>query len=181
MGSGLARSLLDAGFDVVVCDRRPEAVTPLVESGALAAPLEELPDRCDVVLVIVLDDKQVMTVVPQLLRPDARLRSVIVCSTVLPSTVTNLADQAREHGVRVGDATLSGGSEKSALGTLTLFVGADEALAKECSAIFEAVGSNVFVVGPPGAGSAAKLVNNLISMGQCLSRCLTARTTGVQT
>ena len=136
-----------------------------MERGAVAAELDDVADLCDVALVVVLDDQQVMAVVPQLLRVNSRLRSVVVCSTVLPSTVTELVDRACEAGVRLGDATLSGGSEKSALGTLTLFVGADEDLAASCAAIFEAVGSNVFVVGPPGAGSAAKLVNNLISMG----------------
>ena len=165
MGRGLATSLLTAGFEVVVCDRRPEAVAPLVELGALAAELDDVPDLCDVALVVVLDDKQVVDVADHLLRADRRLRTVIVCSTVLPSTVTALAERAAGIGVGVADATLSGGSEKSALGTLTLFVGADEELAESCADVFEAVGTNVFVVGPPGAGSAAKLVNNLISMG----------------
>jgi 3-hydroxyisobutyrate dehydrogenase-like beta-hydroxyacid dehydrogenase len=165
MGRGLAGSLLKAGYDVVCCDRRPEAVAALVDQGARAVELRELPDVCDVALVVVLDDKQVLAVAGDLLTGDRRLRALIVCSTILPSTVTELVRRADGSGVQIADATLSGGSEKSALGTLTLFVGADADLAEACAPIFAAVGSSVFLVGPPGAGSAAKLVNNLISMG----------------
>lgn len=167
MGSGIAGSMLRAGYRVVVCDTRREAVDPMVAAGAGAAvDLADLAARCEVVAVVVLDDKQVSSVVGALMDDPGRIETIIVSSTVLPETVIKLGERAAEAGVAFVDAPVSGGAEKSGLGTLTVLVGAGDADMKRCSPIFDAIGSIVFHVGPVGAGSAGKLVNNLLAMGQ---------------
>ena len=167
MGSGIAASLLRGGFDVVVCDTRPAALAPLVQAGATAADgLADVVARCDVAVIVVNDDDQVRAVVTGLLATSARLSSIIVSSTVLPGTVVRLAEEAEPHGITVLDAPVSGGAEKSARGTLTIMVGAADEPAARCAPIFHAMGTSIFHVGPVGAGSAGKLVNNLLAIGQ---------------
>jgi len=60
-------------YSLVVFDLRAEAVQRMVTLGARAADsLEALSDQCEVVIVVVVDDKQVNQVVGELLRHPAR-------------------------------------------------------------------------------------------------------------
>ena len=166
MGSGIAGSLLRAGFEVVVADLRAEPVQRLVGAGAAAASdLPDLAARCDAILVVVLDDAQVTGVVDGLAATPARVRTIIVNSTVLPETVQELSARLAPAGISLLDAPVSGGAEKSALGTLTILVGGTEEEMRRCGPILDALADNVFHVGPVGAGSAGKLVNNVLALG----------------
>jgi 3-hydroxyisobutyrate dehydrogenase-like beta-hydroxyacid dehydrogenase len=138
----------------------------MVTLGAGAADsLEALCDQCEVVIVVVVNDKQVNQVVSDLLRHPGRVHTIIVSSTVLPTTVIALAEQARMIGVDLIDAPVSGGAEKASRGIITVLIGGNEAPVRRCWPIFEAFGKGLFHIGPVGAGSAGKLVNNLLSLG----------------
>src|ERR1700688_3924877 len=64
MGGAIATSLLRNRCDLVVSDLRAAEVEKFVSQGARAArSLEALADECDVVLAVVVDDKQVASVV----------------------------------------------------------------------------------------------------------------------
>ncbi len=166
MGAAIAASLLRNGFDVLACDLRAEAVEALVSQGARAASsLETVAAECDVALLVVVDDKQVRTVVDALMSKPGRLHTIIVSSTVLPATVAELGEMTRAQGVAMIDAPVSGGAEKASRGIITVFVGGADDAVRCCWPIFEGFGKNLFHVGPLGAGSAAKLVNNLLSLG----------------
>lgn len=153
-------------FPLTVFDLRKEAVDKLVASGARRADsLQALADSCEVIILVVVDDKQVNQIVADLLRHPGKLHTIIVSSTVLPSTVIALSEQAAKVGLALIDAPVSGGAEKASLGTLTVLIGGEQAAVERCWPIFQSFGKNLFHVGPVGAGSAGKLVNNLLSLG----------------
>ena len=165
MGAALALALLRA-YSLVVFDLRAEAVQRMVALGARTADsLEELVGQCEVVIVVVVNDKQVNQVVGDLLRRPGKIHTIVVSSTVLPTTVIALAEQARALGVDLVDAPVSGGAEKASRGIITVLIGGDEGPVRRCWPIFQAFGKSVFHIGPVGAGSAGKLVNNLLSLG----------------
>jgi 3-hydroxyisobutyrate dehydrogenase len=165
MGAALAGCIMRR-YSVVVFDLRAEAVQNMVRAGARAADsLEALSDQCDVVIVVVVNDKQVNQVVGDLLRHPGKIHTIIVSSTVLPTTVIALAEQARAIGVDLIDAPVSGGAEKASRGIITVLIGGDEGPVQRCWPIFQAVGKGLFHIGAVGAGSAGKLVNNLFSLG----------------
>ena len=166
MGAAIATSLSAKGFPLVVADLRPEAVAKMVALGARAADsLQALADQCDVAILVVVDDKQVNYVVGELLRHPGKIRTIIVSSTVMPTTVAALAEQAREKGLDLIDAPVSGGPEKASRGIITVMIGGEDSAVRRCWPIFEAFGKSLFHIGPAGAGSAGKLVNNLLSLG----------------
>ena len=93
MGAAIARSIVRT-FPVIAFDLRQEAVDKLVALGARRADsVQALADQCEVILLVVVDDKQVTRVVTDLLRHPGKLRTIIVSSTVLPSTVIALASR----------------------------------------------------------------------------------------
>jgi 3-hydroxyisobutyrate dehydrogenase-like beta-hydroxyacid dehydrogenase len=165
MGAALAVSLMRT-YSLVVFDLRAEAVQRMVTLGARAADSREaLSDQCEVVIVVVVNDKQVNQVVGDLLRRPGKIHTIIVSSTVLPTTVIALGEQARALGVDLIDAPVSGGAEKASRGIITVLIGGDEGPVRRCWPIFQAFGKGLFHIGPLGAGSAGKLVNNLLSLG----------------
>ena len=165
MGAGIASSIIRT-FPMVAFDLRPAAVERFVAMGARPAEsLAALADQCDVAVVVVVDDAQVKSVVGALFRHPGRLRSIIVSSTILPKTAIELSQQADELGLDLIDAPVSGGAEKASRGTITVLVGGKDDAVKRCWPVLESFGGNVFHIGPIGAGSVAKLANNLLSLG----------------
>jgi 3-hydroxyisobutyrate dehydrogenase-like beta-hydroxyacid dehydrogenase len=165
MGAALAGSVMRR-YSVIVFDLRAEAVEQMVRSGARAADsLEALSDQCDVVIVVVVNDKQVDQVVGDLLRHPGKIHTIIVSSTVLPTTVIALGEQACAIGVDLIDAPVTGGADKASRGIITVLIGGDEKPVQRCWPVFQSFGKALFHIGPVGAGSAGKLVNNLFSLG----------------
>lgn len=166
MGGSMARALVTAGLDVMVFDLRDDLMAEFVSEGAAAASsVADLAGRCDIVSLVVVNDAQVDSVGDQVVAAAAPGTTLIVHSTVLPSTVVALSERAAVRGVGVFDAAVSGGPEKGVQGALTLMVGGDDALVDKCRPVLDAVGANVHHVGPVGSGSAVKLVNNMMTLG----------------
>ena len=165
MGAAIAAAVV-VTFPLVAFDIRAEAIDRLVALGVRrASSLRALADQCEVAIVVVVDDAQVTQVVEELLRHPGKLHTLIVSSTVLPSTVISLSEQAAKVGLDLIDAPVSGGAEKAALGRLTVLIGGEPTPVHRSLRIFESFGKSLFHIGPVGAGSAAKLVNNLLSLG----------------
>ncbi|MBV7485548.1 NAD(P)-dependent oxidoreductase [Bordetella sp. BOR01] len=172
MGGPMATSIAKAGRHPMVYDLRKEAVRTQVSHGAVAATsLAELIQECDIIGTCLLHDHQVKEAflgengIVALGRPG---QIAMIHSTVLPQTVLAIAAAAKEKGIGIVDAPVSGGgarSRESALeGTLTLMVGAEDWAWEKARPILEIVGANVIRVGAPGAGQVVKLGNNIMAL-----------------
>jgi 3-hydroxyisobutyrate dehydrogenase-like beta-hydroxyacid dehydrogenase len=159
IGSGVARNLLAAGFDVVVDDLDEAKVAALVEQGATAGTVAQAA-ATDAVFTSLPGPTQIKSVgldpggIVANLKPGC---TWIELSTNDTATARDLHTACRRVGTRFVDAPVSGGPEGAAAGSLSLFVGGD---AEEIGAIrplLDAIGSRVFHVGPVGAGLAAKI------------------------
>jgi 3-hydroxyisobutyrate dehydrogenase-like beta-hydroxyacid dehydrogenase len=164
IGKPMALRLAGAdGIDLTVYDVMPEPLRELESAGAsVAENVAALAVRSDVVCVMVRDDDQVRDVLGEILGVAGDGQTVVIHSTVAPSTPAELADTAARHGIRVVDAPVSGGAMGAADGTLAIMVGGtDEAFAAARPAL-DAMGSLVTHAGPIGAGTKMKLARNLM-------------------
>jgi 2-hydroxy-3-oxopropionate reductase len=165
MGGPMAANLLERGFRVTAEDVRSDAVDVLVAQGASAAGGLEGLVKCDAVIVMVNTDAQAREVIGALISLlRNRPRPIISMSTILPSTIRELGETAGAAGIGLLDAPVSGGPIVAKLGGLAIMVGGDRALFEEARPAFEAMGSAIRHVGPPGAGLTLKLVNNMIAI-----------------
>jgi 3-hydroxyisobutyrate dehydrogenase len=168
MGGGMARCLTRAGVAVRAFDVRAEPLQAFAEdTGALVCRSSaEAGDSAEAALVIVLTADQAEAVVfgaeglAQTLRANAR---VVCMSTMSPGRARALAEQAAAHHLRWVDAPVSGGTQRAAEGTLTTMVGADAVDLEEVHPLLAAFSRDVFHLGPVGAGSTAKLVNQVLA------------------
>ncbi|HSL97812.1 MAG TPA: NAD(P)-dependent oxidoreductase, partial [Candidatus Deferrimicrobiaceae bacterium] len=90
---------------------------------------------------------------------------VVDMSTISPSATRGFSARLVERGVAMLDAPVSGGSEGAQKGTLSIFVGGDEADLERARPVLEAMGTTITHVGPIGAGQAVKAVNQVILAG----------------
>lgn len=166
MGKPMARHLLDAGNVVTVHSRSPGPVDELAAAGARPAPNPAgVAAASDVVFTCLTNTPAVDDVyfADDGLIGAARAGQVFVdCSTVSPSTTVQCAEGARAHGADFLDAPVSGGPAGAQAGTLTVMVGGSQQTFDRVMPLFQAFGKNVRLVGPTGAGSTIKLVNQLL-------------------
>lgn len=139
--------------------------------GAKAAgSAAELGRQCDIVEIVVMTDRQVEEVIAGREEGEGLLAGmtpgglIIIHSTVHPDTCKRMAALARDHGLSLIDAAVSGAEARSIEGTLTLIVGGGAEDVARARPIFDIVGEDVFHVGRVGMGQAAKLCNNLMSL-----------------
>ena len=85
----------------------------------------------------------------------------VVHSTVDPATCRDLDSACRDEGVDLLEVAVSGFPQKAVDGTLTLMIGGDPELVDRCDSYLAAIGDKRFLLGPIGAGNAAKLANNV--------------------
>lgn len=165
MGGPMATHLVKGGHDIVVFDRRREAIDVLESAGGRGADsAAEVGAASDVIFLSLPDPDAVKAVVSELeatIDPD----SVIVDTTTsTPKTTRSIADRLSSDGVTVLGAPVSGGASGAEEGTLTVMVGGDRATFEACREYFDAFTANVFHVGEdPGYGHAVKLLNNYLS------------------
>ncbi len=165
MGKPMAEHLLNAGFNVTVCDLVKERVEALAKAGARPARLPEQLAASDVIFIMVPGNRETEQVlfgqngVWQELKPGA---IIIITNTIDPVFYKTLGPKAKEAGVGVLDAPVSGSRLGAEAGTLTFMVGGDEDLFKKCIPVFKAMGKNFFYQGDLGTGQIVKFVNNAL-------------------
>ena len=169
MGAPMAGHLVEAGFDVVGYNRSPDKVKRLAEKGGRgAASIAEAVKDADVVAVMVPDSPDVQEVLAgdggvfQTARPGTL---VIDFSSIRPDVTAELAAQARDRGLRMLDAPVSGGEAGAVAASLSIMVGGEAADFAAAGPVLDVVGKTVVHVGPSGAGQTVKAANQLIVAG----------------
>lgn len=162
----MARRLRAAGGQLLVYNRTRSTADRLAGSGVrVARTPAEVVEGSDVVLTCLADvpaTEEIWLSDAGLLaaaRPDQVLADH---STVDPGTSRRCFEAARARGAQFLDAPVSGGPVGAEAGTLTIMVGGEQAAFDRALPVFRVMGHTVAHIGGPGAGTAAKLVNQLL-------------------
>jgi len=165
MGAPMAANVARAGFELTVCDLRPEPVADLVAQGAASAPDPvATAAACDVLFVSLPNKAVSQQVAAEVFSAASRPALYVELSTLSPAVMQGLAAQAAAAGVGFCDSPVSGNVRARREGTLSVMVGGDAAHFARIQPVLHAFGGNVFHLGDVGAGSVAKIANNLIAL-----------------
>jgi len=174
MGQAMARRLLETGHTVRVYNRTPQRADALVPLGAVRCGSPR--DACqgvDAVISMVADDaasRAVWLAADGILAaPPAERGFAIECSTLSHEWVGELAACCRASGLRYIDAPVTGLPEAAAAGALTLLVGAPAEDVHAVQDLLAALSERVIRFGGVGAGTAYKLIINLMGAVQIAS------------
>lgn len=171
MGAPMAKRLIEWPGGVTVFDVRAEAMTPLVELGAVLADSVADVAAADFVSVTVLNDAQVRTVVGELAAHAKPGTVIAIHSTISPETAVELADQLRPNDIHIVDAPVSGGGAAAEKGELAIMVGADREVYERIKPALKQYGSMVIHAGEPGAGTRMKLARNMLTFTGYAAAC----------
>lgn len=160
MGSAMAARLLEHGFEVVVWNRSREKAESLIAQGA---QWSDNPFRdCDRVIISLYTTSVVEDVLDQLSDGLHSGLMVIDTTTGEPDQTAALGARLAERGVRYLDAPISGSSEQTRRGEVSIMVGGAESDFLACRELWSLLAQKAFYCGPCGSAAKMKLVSNLV-------------------
>lgn len=167
----MAGRLVAAGHDVAVFNRTRDKASTLLAVGARWADSpRSAAYGAEAVFVMVSDDGASRSVWQG---PEGALAAdtapgafAVECSTLSHGWVQELSASARERGMRYVDAPVTGLPDAAAAGRLTLLIGADPADLAAADPLLRPLAEDRLHFGPVGAGTAYKLIINLIGAVQ---------------
>jgi 3-hydroxyisobutyrate dehydrogenase len=175
MGGPMCRNLLKKGHEVVVYDINPDALARVAGSKttAVASP-QAVAEQAQIVFTSLPMPADVEKVIlgEQGLAAGAKKGALIVdLSTNAPAMVKALSQTLAAKGIALIDAPVSGGVEGAEAATLAVMCGGEAAQFERVKPLLECIGANVFRVGPIGAGTVAKLCNNMTAFCNLAVAC----------
>ena len=166
MGQGMADNLLKNKAELTVFTRTRSKVEAMADRGAgTADSVADIVSKVDVVLACLPDVKtsRDLFLGDDGIIANAKPGQVIVDhSTVDIQTSRDCYEAAKAKGILFLDAPISGGPGGAAGGTLAIMVGGDKEGFDKALPYFEMMGANIKHMGPQAAGTAMKLINQLL-------------------
>jgi 3-hydroxyisobutyrate dehydrogenase len=165
MGHGMAASALRAGIQTVVWDRHPEKTADLAERGAaVARSPADAARQARIVVTMVPDADAVLSLARDQGMLAALAQGAIWAqmSTIGLAGIRDVMDLVTRDrpDVLLLDAPVSGSKDPAEQGQLIIFASGPEETRSRLAPLFDAVGQRTIWVGPAGAGTRLKLVNN---------------------
>jgi 3-hydroxyisobutyrate dehydrogenase-like beta-hydroxyacid dehydrogenase len=160
MGTALTARLLEHGYATTIWNRSHQKAEPLLAQGAVWSdnPLR----TCNRVIISLYNTDVVELVLEQLadgLRPGQILLDT---TTGEPNRSAALGAKLARCGVHYLDTPISGSSEQTRRGEVTMIVGGDHEGWIACRDLFACLAQRVFHVGPCGSAAKMKLVSNVV-------------------
>jgi 3-hydroxyisobutyrate dehydrogenase len=164
MGGRVARRIDEVGHPIVGYDLSAQARE---RSGLETVDsIGELVEQVDVVMLCLPDST---IIEPVVLGPGGILehtrpeQSVVDLSTASPASTVELHRALAAKNVGLVDAGLTGGVDSAVSGTMTIMAGGHADDIERVRPVLETFSSAVYLMGPPGAGHTAKVLNNFLN------------------
>lgn len=166
MGKPMAKNLLKAGYQLVVCDINKPQVDEMVAAGATAAATaKELASQVEMVITMLPNSPHVKQVAlgENGIIEGAKPGTVYVdMSSIAPLVAREVAQKLAEKQIPMLDAPVSGGEPKAIDGTLSVMVGGPKKVFEKVEPVLKSMAASVVLTGDVGAGNVTKLANQVI-------------------
>ena len=170
MGAGIARNLDRAGILSGAFDTNSRAFADLgLSKNIHHAPVAQLCEIADVLLFAVPSTGVIRESLEGCAGREGQI--VIDVTTSSPAESQALAKSLAARGRHYLDAAMTGGAAGADAGQLTLMVGGRADVLAVCRPVLDAIATEIFHIGPAGAGHAMKLVHNMILHSNFLANC----------
>jgi 3-hydroxyisobutyrate dehydrogenase len=167
MGRGMAGSALRNGISTVVWNRELDTARQMADQGAeVALSAIDAVKNADIVITMVTDTEAVTSIALDLgmleaLLPGAVWAQMSTIGVEGTATVSSIVEKERSD-IFFLDAPVSGSKVPAEQGKLVIFASGSEQARPIVEPVFDAIGQRTVWVGPIGAGSRMKLVNNTL-------------------
>ena len=166
MGRPMAKNLIKAGHELVVCDFNKSAVDDLVSCGAKAAANgAEIAKECNVIITMVPNSPHVRAAClgeGGIIETGNENTVVLDMSSIDPTESKAIAAELAKKGIDMCDCPVSGGEPKAIDGTISVMCGGKKETFDKYYDLLMAMAGSVVYVGPIGSGNVAKLANQMV-------------------
>jgi 3-hydroxyisobutyrate dehydrogenase-like beta-hydroxyacid dehydrogenase len=164
MGQGMADNLLNKGADLMVFTRSLEKISAMKKKGAKgASSIEEISKETELIFICLPNIETSIQIVKEIQRYSNNVKLVSDHSTVSLQTSIESHRLLKEKGVSFSDAPISGGPTGAKDGTLSIMVGGNLDDYTMALPYYRMMGTKVKYMGNTGAGTAMKLINQLLT------------------
>lgn len=165
MGSGMARRLLKAGFELSVYNRSRPKAERFSDGAVISETAAELASRCDIVITVVTDFDALNEVLfgkSGIASSNHRGLIVADASTISPAQSSSAAAELRRNGIEMLGVPVMGGPAAAEVGELVPIVAGNMQAFEKAKPALEALGKKIFYLGErDGSANAIKLALNL--------------------
>jgi len=166
MGNPMAENLIKAGKKVRVYDVSNKMIEKAKEKKfEIANNINDLFSNSPTTVITMLPEgkhsKEVYLGNDGIINKVSKDCLLIDCSTIDIKTSIEIGIKAKEKGIKIVDAPVSGGVMGAKNGTLTFLVGGNKDAFDLAKPLLEIMGKNIFHAGELGCGNGAKICNNL--------------------
>ena len=170
VGSPIAERIIKNGFDLIIWNRSPMKMQPLLTLGATGAQsANEVGQQANIILICVDSASALEEILfgPEgIVSDNMRVSLIVDISTLPPQVEIEFGQRLRKlTGAELIDAPFSGGPAGARAGTLTTMVGCETSLLERVRPTMESHANCITHMGPLGAGQVAKACNQIISVG----------------
>ncbi len=179
MGFPMAGHLSKEGYKVTVYNRSEEKSKLWIKNniGTYSTSIKEAVLDSDIVFSCVGNDTDLREIT---LGTDKAFSSMKPGSVFIDHTTTSsdiaveLSKKAQELNIHFLDAPVSGGEVGAVKGELTVMIGGENSIFEKIKSIIAAYAKNITLIGGPGKGQIAKMVNQICIAGliQALSEAI---------
>lgn len=166
MGKPMAKNIINQGYETYLYDLNNEVIQELEKAGGHGCDsIKQVSEKSDIIFTMLPAAKHVQQVLFSEggVAASAKPNSIVIdMSSVSSEDSQSFAKGLKEYGISFLDAPVSGGEPMAIEGTLSIMVGGDEAIFSHSLPVFQCMGKNVVYVGESGAGSIAKLANQIM-------------------
>lgn len=168
MGNAMVSHLINAGYSCNVYNRSKEKMLNLKDKAKICDSIQETVSDADIIFTMVGYPKDVNEVYCADYGIFNHCKENALCidmTTSAPSLAIELANKAREKGVRLLDAPVSGGDVGARNATLSIMVGGHLSDYDEASEYFQLMGKLITYIGEHGSGQHCKMANQIVVAG----------------
>ena len=165
MGLPMANNILKAGIEVNAFDLSEKVLNQAENLGmSIKQNSESVLEDIDALITMLPNGSSVEKIFldDNLLEGINKQTLIIESSTISPEISKKVSKMAKNYGISMLDAPVSGGVKGAELGNLTFMVGGSESDLQKGSSLFKIMGDKIFYAGESGSGQIAKLCNNML-------------------
>lgn len=176
MGKPMASRLIQSDYPVFLYSRSGVPDELIAAGGRGCCSAVEVAEKADIVILMLPDtadvekvlfaDNGVAVGLTATQSTESSIRKIVVdMSSISPSDTCHFASCIAELGHDYADAPVSGGQIGAQQGTLTIMVGAAQAVFEKIYPILTRMGQHITHIGKPGSGQVCKMANQIVVTG----------------
>ena len=162
MGLPMAKNILKKKYPLIAWSRSKKNYKKIQKLGAKTCQnLIDLPAKCQVIIMMLVDDKVCMQISNKLKNKLKKGQILIDMSSTKKKTAIKIEKNISPNKAHFLDAPVSGGTVGAAKGTLAIMAGGKKRIFNKVKNLLNTMGK-VTYVGKTGSGQVAKLANQAI-------------------